>query len=100
MKKIICLLLVCCFMLSGCIINKVSVIKISGDRLGFPVGGMIPASGKDIKGLLVRWFFWTNEKGREIPPMPEIIIKEKGSEETTDDKIEVITNFTPKNIVE
>ncbi|KKL04200.1 hypothetical protein LCGC14_2618460 [marine sediment metagenome] len=88
MKKLIIAIL-CCFFLMGCVINRLSVYKVRGDKLGFPVGGIIPVSGEDIKGVLVHWLYWTNESGRKIPPMPTINIQEKGEDETTDDVIDV-----------
>lgn len=90
-------ILLCVFCLSGCVINRVSIYKIRGDKLGFPIGGMIPISGEDIEGILVHWFFWTNDKDRPVPPMPEIIIRDKGVGKNTDDEIIIKQNFTQKD---
>ena len=72
MKKLLVgILLVMC--LSGCVLNHVTVLKMDGDKLGFPIGGMIPVSGENVGGWLVRWFYWTNEEGLSVPTMPKTV---------------------------
>ncbi len=95
-KKLIAGIIVAGLLMTGCVYLHDSVIKVSGDRLGFPVGGAIPVSGDDIKGYLIRRVYWTNEAGREIPPSPTVIVYEGSKGE--DDKIvlKIETNFTHK----
>ncbi len=97
MKKLIVGIIAVSFLLTGCVYLHDSVVKLSGDELGFPIGGMIPVSGKDIKGYLIRRIYWTNETGRKIPPAPTVIIYEGSKSE--DDKIvlKTETNFTHKD---
>ena len=98
MKRLIIVLLLVCLvpMLSSCVYLHDSVIKVSGDKVGFPVGGFIPASGDDIKGYLIRRIYWTDEKDRKIPPPFTVTIYEGSKGE--DDKIvlKTETNFTHK----
>ena len=84
MKRLIICIILASFFLSSCVINRVSVYKLRGDRIGFPVGGVIPVSGDDVKGILVHWFYYTDEKNRELPQVPIINIIEKAEEDSID----------------
>ncbi len=96
MKKLIVGIIIASFALTGCVYLHDAVIKVSGDKVGFPVGGFIPASGDDIKGYLIRRIYWTDEKDRKIPPPFTVTIYEGSKGE--DDKIvlKTETNFTHK----
>ena len=79
MKRLICLLLACLF-LSGCVFHKISVIKFSGGDVKVPLGSYVPIQGEDLKGTIIRQVWFTDEKGREIPPIKDIGIKDDAIE--------------------
>ncbi len=79
MKKLLCLIL-CCLFLSSCVFHKISVIKFSGGEVKVPLGSYIPIEGEDLKGTIIRQVWLTNERGRKIPPIKDIGIKDDAIE--------------------
>ena len=67
---VICLLLpvvaILCLLLCGCVYSKLTVIEINGDDVKMPAS-YLSARGKNVKGRITRYVYWTNEKGREVP---------------------------------
>ncbi|HDZ15637.1 hypothetical protein LCGC14_1496290 [marine sediment metagenome] len=79
--------ILCCLLLTGCVWHKITIIKFSGGEVKVPFGSYVPIQGEDLKGTIIRQVWLTDEKGRKIPPIKDIEIKEKGQGQSTDDEI-------------
>ena len=75
MKKLLVLFSVVCICLSGCVYHKILVVNVKGDKVDAPIGSYTPIQGKNVTGTVTYQSFITDEKGREIPKMSDIAIK-------------------------
>ena len=76
--RILAVCVLACVVLTGCIYSKITVVRLNGDKVSAPVMGYIPIQGEKIKGVIVRQVFMTDEKGREIPKLSDIVIRDEG----------------------
>ncbi len=77
MKKLIAGIIVAGLLMTGCVWHKITVIKFSGGEIKVPFGSYVPIQGKDLKGTIIRQVWFTDEWGREIPPIKDMDVKEK-----------------------
>ena len=89
MKKIALVLLICLmpFALSSCVLSKVTVMRLRGGKIKVPLGSYVPFSGDKIKGVIIRQVWFCNEAGRKVPDLKDILLKEKGAGDSTDDSL-------------
>ena len=77
MKKILLFSIVfmLCIGLTGCVYHKILVVNVKGDKVDAPIGSYTPIQGKNVTGTVTYQSFITDEKGREIPTLSDIAIK-------------------------
>jgi hypothetical protein len=84
MKKLVALALVCSFLLTGCVLHKTSVIQARGGEFQGTFWSYAPIKGKDVVLTWIREIFFTNEKDKELPPLYQMYLSEKGAAGTED----------------
>jgi len=71
------LVLITCFSLSSCVYNKVTVIRIKGDKVTAPFGSITPIEGQGVSGTVIRQVYWSDQKGATPPALSDISIADK-----------------------
>ncbi len=84
MKRIIVLLCIVSFLLSGCVLHRTSVIQVRGGEIEGAVWSYVPVKGKDIVITWIKETFFTSEKGRKLQPLLQMYLNEKGEAKLED----------------
>lgn len=89
MKRIVCLVLCCLFLVASCAHNKRTIVRVKGGIVKVPLfQGLVPIEGKDVEVIIIREINYLT-KDKEIPKLSEVVIKEKGKDDSKNDEISV-----------